>query len=117
MYFGYYKCEKCDKEYEVKWTEEISNFQCEACGGDLRKLTLKEIWKRNPNELKKNDKGKQKDLDIENNWLALRSHSLKDFVKAIGKYENKGYVLHPESFNIGGLYGDQFYVLMEKGEG
>ena len=38
------KCEKCEKEYELKSDEEPSNFQCE-CGGDLKskKITDKSL--------------------------------------------------------------------------
>jgi hypothetical protein len=35
------KCVECGKEYEVKFYNKLSNFQCD-CGGDLRQLAFDE---------------------------------------------------------------------------
>ncbi|MDY9922796.1 hypothetical protein [Methanobacterium sp.] len=44
------KCKECGKEYELKFGQRTSNFQCE-CGGDLRKLTFRELYKENEERL------------------------------------------------------------------
>lgn len=72
------KCKNCGKEYEVKTFTKLQNYQCE-CGGDLRTLSMKEIWKQNqpeeetsktPSDSNKVKKGENK----KNEWKCIRTN-------------------------------------------
>lgn len=48
------KCVECGNEYELKFLENIKDFQCD-CGGELRTLTFEELHQKNKVKIQKED--------------------------------------------------------------
>ncbi len=65
------KCKRCSKEFQLKFTENYKNYQCD-CGGDLRTLSFKEIGemnKRQNKEFKSLKSNKDEVRDYNSNFI------------------------------------------------
>lgn len=49
-------------------------------------------------------------------WKIIKANSRKEFYRKVEKYEERGYRLIPQSYNVGGGSTNYFYTaIMQKG--